>query len=131
MEDGKSTKRKVGEKLLAPLLAAGTSVAASYVVKKGPAFFEEKALPWLRDAAQGASGAAEKLPDKLPDKARSAVSSGGELAEQLTEKARDVVGGGGNADNGRSSGTLSTEELSRRSDERAKNRAQRRRKSKR
>jgi hypothetical protein len=120
-----STKRSVGEKLVAPLLAAGTSVAASYVVKKGPRLFEETVLPRLREAAQGAGVAAEKLPDK----ARSAVSGGGELAEQLTEKARDVVGGSGG--DGVSSRTLSGDELSQRRNERAQHRAQRRRKARR
>ncbi|MFL5959750.1 MAG: hypothetical protein ACJ75G_05730 [Gaiellaceae bacterium] len=119
-------KRRVGEKLLPPLLAAGTSVAASYIVKKGPAFVEGTVLPWLRETAQGAGGAAEKLPEK----ARSAVSSGGELAEQLTDKAREAVGGGDDRSSGRS-GRLSADELSRRSEERAQHRAQRRRRSRR
>jgi hypothetical protein len=120
-----STKRRVGEKLLMPLVAAGTSVAASYVVKRAPQFVEDTLLPRLRDMAQGAGGAAEKLPEK----ARSAVSSGGELAEQLTDRARDVTGLG--SDSGGRSGGLSQDELSRRSEQRARGRAQRRRKAKR
>jgi hypothetical protein len=119
-----SMKRRVTEKLLMPVVAAGTSVAASYVVKKGPDFVENKLLPRLKDAAQSAGGVA----DKLPDKARSAVSSGGELAEQLTERARDVTGLGGGSDgaSGGSARSLSPDELSERSEERARHRAKRR-----
>jgi hypothetical protein len=127
MEGSASTKRRVPELLLLPLLAAGASVAASYVVKKGPAFVEDTLLPRLRDASQGAGGVAEKLPQQ----ARSAVSSGGELAEQLTDKARDVVGGDTGTSSAGSSRRLSQDEVSRRSDERAKHRAQRRRKARR
>jgi hypothetical protein len=121
-----STKRSLAGKVLAPLLAAGTSVAASYLVKKGPEFVENTLLPWLHDAAQGAGSAAEKLPDK----ARAAAGSGGELAEQLTDRARDVTGlrGGASSAGGRSG--LSQDELSRRSDDRAKRRAQRRKATK-
>jgi hypothetical protein len=130
MTDGgksRSAKRRVIEKLLMPLVAAGTSAAAGYVVKKGPGFVEDTLLPRLRDAAQGAGGAAEKLPDK----ARSAVSGGGELAEQLTEKAREVTGlGDGSDSSGKSSGRLSQEELSRRSEKRARGRAKRRKATK-
>jgi hypothetical protein len=119
-----SAKRRIAENLLLPIVAAGTSAAASYIVKKGPGFVENTLLPRLRDVAEGAGGVAEKLPDK----ARTAVSSGGDLAEQLTEKARDVTGlggdgGGTSAGNGKA---LLPEELTRRSDERARNRAKRR-----
>ena len=119
-----SKKRRVAEKLLMPLVAAGTSAVASYVVKKGPGLLEKSVLPRLKDAAQGAGGVA----DKLPDKARSAVSSGGELAEQLTERARDVTGLGGDSDgtSGGSGKALSPDDLSQRSEERARHRAKRR-----
>jgi hypothetical protein len=130
MEETVSAKRRVTEKLLTPLVAAGASAAAGYVAKKGPGFVENTVLPRLKEAAQGAGDVA----DKLPEKARAAASSGGELAEQLTDKARDVVGvGGGGAEgsDGASSETLSAEELSRRGEERARHRAQRRRKAKR
>jgi hypothetical protein len=118
------SKRDVAGKLSAPLIAAGTSLAARYVVKKGPEFAESTLLPWLRELAQSAGGAAEKLPDK----ARSAASSGGDLAEQLSERARDMTGLGGSGESApsRSGGSLSRDELSQRSDERAKRRAQRR-----
>jgi hypothetical protein len=129
MEETVSAKRRVTEKLLTPLVAAGASAAAGYVAKKGPGFVENTVLPRLKEAAQGASDVA----DKLPEKARAAASSGGEFAEQLTDKARDVVGGGGGAEGsgGASSETLSVEELSQRGEERARHRAQRRRKAKR
>jgi hypothetical protein len=134
MEGSMSTKRRVGEKLLMPLVAAGTSAAASYLVKKGPAFVEDTLWPRLRDAAQGAAqgagGVAEKLPDKVTDTARSAVSGGGDLAGQLTERARDLTGlesGGGDGAGRR----LSPNDLAQRSDERARHRAQRRRKTRR
>ena len=125
------SKRDVAGKLSAPLIAAGTSLAARYVVKRGPEFAEGTLLPWLRELAQTAGGAAEKLPEK----ARSAASSGGDLAEQLTDRTRDVTGLGesGGADRGgtRSGRSLSQDELSRRSDERAERRAQRRKATKR
>jgi hypothetical protein len=120
-----SAKRRIADKLLMPLVAAGTSAAASYVVKKGPSFVEKTLVPRLRDVAEGAGGVAEKLPDK----ARTAVSSGGELAEQLTERARDVTGLGGDSGGGTSAGNgqaLSPDELSQRSEERARHRAKRR-----
>jgi hypothetical protein len=126
-----SAKRRIAEKALTPLVAAGASAAATYVAKKGPGFVENTVLPRLKEVAQGAGDVAEKLPEK----ARAAAGSGGELAEQLTDKARDVVGvgGGGNQEtgDGGSGETLSQEELARRGEERARNRAQRRRKAKR
>jgi hypothetical protein len=124
-----SGKGRVAEKVMVPVIAAGASLAARYAAKKGPEFVEDTLLPWLRETAQGAGGAAEKLPDK----ARSAVSSGGELAEQLTSRARDVTDkgdGDGSAGNGGGHG-LSGVELSERSEERAKRRAQRRKATKR
>jgi hypothetical protein len=122
MAETASVKRRVAVKLLTPIVAAGASAAAGYVAKKGPGFVENTVLPRLKDA-------------ELPDKARNVVSGGGELAEQLTDKARDVVGSdenaGGDETGGSSSGELSQDELSQRSEERARNRAQRRRKAKR
>ena len=120
-----STKRRVAEKLLMPLVAAGTSAAAGYVVKKGPAFVEDTLLPRVRETARGAGSAT----GKLPERARSAVSSGGELAEQLTERARDVTGLGGGSSGGdesTSSLRLSPEELTQRTERRARHRAKRR-----
>jgi hypothetical protein len=94
-------------------------------VETGPDFVEDMSLPWLRDAAQGAGGAAEKLPEK----ARSAASSGSDLAEQLSERARDVTGlveSRGIGRGGWSGRRLSQEELIRRREERTKHRARRR-----
>jgi hypothetical protein len=126
MAETVSAKRRVTEKLLTPIVAAGASAAAAYIAKKGPGFVESTVVPRLKEAAQGAGGAAEKLPEK----ARAAVGSGGELAEQLTDKARDVVGAGDGDDPESSGGgdgeKLSAEELSRRGEERARHRAQRR-----
>jgi hypothetical protein len=113
---------------MAPVIAAGTSLAARYVAKNGPEFVEGTFLPWLRETAQGAGGVAEKLPDK----ARAAVSSGGDVAEQLSDRARDVTGTGDrDADGGDGSSGLSSDALSERSEERAKRRAQRRKATKR
>jgi len=122
-----STKRRVAETVLAPVVAVGTSLAARYVAKKGPEFVEGTFLPWLRETAQGAGGVAEKLPDK----ARTAVSSGGDLADQLSDLARDVTGQGERgADGGNGSSSLSPDALSERSEERAKRRAERRKATK-
>jgi len=122
-----STKRRVAETVLAPVVAVGTSLAARYVAKKGPEFVEGTFLPWLRETAQGAGGVAEKLPDK----ARTAASSGGDLADQLSDLARDVTGQGERgADGGNGSSSLSPDALSERSEERAKRRAQRRKATK-
>jgi len=125
-----SAKKRIAEKLLAPVVAAGASVAARYAVKKAPDiakktpdFLEKTVLPWLRQAAEGAGGAAEKLPEV----ARSAVSTGGDLAEKLTDRARDVTGSGGNGSGGSDrSARLSLEQLTERSEDRAKGREQRR-----
>jgi hypothetical protein len=107
---GASVKRRLAEKTLMPIVAAGTSAAVGYVVKRAPGFVEDKVWPRVRDAAQGGSG---------------------ELAGQLVERARDVTGTGEGGD-GESSGdsTLSQDELSRRSEERARHRAARRKTTK-
>jgi hypothetical protein len=125
MEAGMSKGKTVGGFLLAPLIAAGASLAAGAVAKKGPKFVEDTLLPWLREALEGAGSAAEKVPDK----ARSAVSSGGDLAEQLTDRVRDATGLGdsGSTDSG---GGLSPDELTSRSEDRAKRRAKRRKATK-
>ena len=125
MTDETNTKRRVAEKLLMPLVAAGTSAAAGYVVKNGPAFVEDTVLPRVRDVVQGAGSATEKLPEK----ARSAVSSGGELADQLTDRARGVTEPGGASSGGDedSAGSpLSPEKLTKRTEKRARHRAKRR-----
>jgi hypothetical protein len=121
MEGSMSVKRRVAEKALMPIVAAGASAAASYVVKNGPGFVEDTLLPKVREGAKGAGEAAEKLPD-LADK----------LPEQLTQKARDVTGLGGGGESGSGgSGSLSAEDLSQRVEERAQGRARRRKAMKR
>ena len=108
---------KAADKLLMPLVAAGTSLAAGYLVKKAPGFLEETVLPRLRDAAQSAEG--------LPGRARSVAGSTGELAEQLTERARGIAGGSESGGDGHGGG-MSKDELTQRSEERARRRAERR-----
>jgi hypothetical protein len=114
-------KRRITEKLLAPVIAAAASLAARYAVQKGPELIQHTVLPRLREATEGAG-------EKVPDLARSAVSSGGDLADRLTDRARDLTGGSDDGDGGGSgrSGRLSQEQLSERSNDRAKRRAQRR-----
>ena len=109
-----SRKGKAADALLMPLVAAGTSVAAGYLVKKAPAFLEETVLPRLREAAQGAEG--------LPERARTLAGGTGDLAEQLTERARGLASGGDEEP----AGGISQDELARRSEERARRRAERR-----
>jgi hypothetical protein len=115
-----SVKRRLGEKLLMPIVAAGTSAAVGYVAKRAPGFVEEKVWPRVGDA-------------RLQDRAHSLVSGGSELAEQLTERAKDVTGGG--EDEGETTGDSAhaqdelarrSDELARRSEERARHRAERR-----
>src|SRR6476619_3453084 len=105
-----SRTKSVGKAVMAPLIAAGTSVATRYAVKKGPEFVEGTVLPWLRTATQPGGSA-----EKLQEKARSAVSSGGDLAGQLTDRARDATGhgdGDGGSGSDRSAQSLSQDELS-------------------
>ena len=114
-----SVKRRIAEKALMPIVAAGTSAAIGYVAKRGPSFVEDTVWPKVRDAG-------------LPDRARSLVSGGSELAEQLTERAKDVTGSGADdGESGESTGgsQLSRDELSQRSEERARHRAERRKKT--
>ena len=107
-----SVKRRLAEKTLMPIVAAGTSAAVGYVVKRAPGFVEDKVMPRVRDVAQG---------------------GGSDLTGNLVERARDLTGtGDDNGGDGESSGdsTLSQDELSRRSEERARNRAKRRKTTK-
>jgi hypothetical protein len=123
-----SALKRVLWKLLAPIVAALASLAARYAAKKAPEFIENTVVPWMRQATENAGGAAEKVPDL----ARSAVSSGGDLAERLTDRARDVTGGGSSESSSGSdrSRRLTQKQLSERSDDRAKRRAQRRKATK-
>jgi hypothetical protein len=105
-----SVKRRLAEKTLMPIVAAGTSAAVGYVVKRAPGLVEDKVMPRVRDVAQG---------------------GGGDLTGNLVERARDLTGTGDDGES-ESSGdsTLSQDELSRRSEERARNRAKRRKTTK-
>jgi hypothetical protein len=120
MAETVSVKRRLGEKMLMPVVAAGTSAAVGYVVKRAPGFVEEKVWPRVRDAAQGSG-----LGEKLPEQARSVVASGGELADQLVERAQDVTGIGGDDSEPAGDSRFSADELARRSEERARHRAER------
>jgi hypothetical protein len=129
-----SALKRILWKLFAPIIAALASLAARYAVKKAPEIFEYVVLPRLREATEGAGGAAEKIPDL----ARSAMSGGGDLAERLTDRVHDVTGGSSSESGGsRSAGgngrsrRLSQEQLSERSEDRAKRRAERRKATKR
>ena len=109
-----SVKRRVGEKLLMPIVAAGTSAAVGYVAKRAPGFVEDTVWPKVRNAG-------------VSDRARSLVGEGGELAGQLTGRAKDLTVRGSGKDDGESTGSskLSRDELSRRTEERARRRAER------
>ena len=109
-----SKKGAVAEKVLLPLVAAGTSAAAGVVLKKGPKLVEEAVLPRLRDWIREAGEAAEKLPEQ----AKSAVEGTGDLATHLTERAKGL--GDGHDRTG-----VSSDEVRERSEERAKRRARR------
>ena len=113
-----SVKRRLGEKMLMPVVAAGTSAAVGYVVKRAPGFVEEKVWPKVREAAQGAGGLSEKLP------------APSELAEQLTDRAKDLTGSGGDDGEPAGDSAFSPDELARRSEERARHRAERRKTTK-
>ena len=104
MTDGK--KRGAAAKVLMPVVATLASAAASYLAKKGPEYLEQ-------------------LLPKVKDKAETATSGVGEVAHDLTERAKSVVGG--DSEGGESSRSL--DELARRREERAGNRAARRKAS--
>jgi hypothetical protein len=98
-----SVKRRLGEKLLMPIVAAGTSAAVGYVVKRAPGFVEEKVWPRVGDA-------------RLQDRAHSLVSGGGEDEGETT----------GDSAHAQDELARRSDELARRSEERARHRAERR-----
>src|SRR5579862_8858480 len=110
-------KQRAAEKFLAPIVAAAASAAAGYAVRNGPDLLEQKVLPWLRRAAAGAGEATTDLPTR-------AKSVAGDVAERLTERVRAVAGGVTQTNGPRK--RLSTDELERRRQTRAKSRAGRR-----
>jgi hypothetical protein len=113
-------KRRAAEKFLAPIVAAAASAAAGYAVKNGPDLFERRLLPWLRRVAAEAGEAT----NDLPARAKSVAEDAGDVAERLTERVRTVAGGA--AHTGAPRKGLSTDELARRRQTRAKSRAGRR-----
>jgi len=122
-----SVKHRMTQRFIAPIAAAAASAAAGYALKKGPQLFEEKILPWLRNATEGAGDAARELPSR----ARAAAGDAGDVAERLTDRARSVASGARGED---SSGTrerarkaVSSNQFEQRRKAREKGRAQRRR----
>jgi hypothetical protein len=122
-----SLKHRMAERFIAPLAAAAASAAAGYALKKGPQLFEDKILPWLRNATDGAGDAARELPSR----AKSMASDAGDVAERLTDRARSVAAGArgdeGSGPNDQARTAVSSDELERRRKAREKGRTQRRR----
>jgi hypothetical protein len=120
--------RKLAHKALMPIVATAASAAAGYAAKKGPDLFEQKLLPKLKQAASGASSAAEDIPSR----AKSAVANAGDLTEDLGGRVKDAAPGGGGArgDGGgrgrRANGGLTQTELETHLKRRAEARAARR-----
>ena len=128
-ETNSGSKAKDGavKKLLMPVVATLASAAASYLAKKAPQYLEQTVLPKLREAKDGAGGAARDLPAR----AKATVGGAGEVAQDLAGRARSVVGGdsGDGGGNGRTLEGFSPEQLERRRNERAEHRAARRKAS--
>ncbi len=124
---GRGRGRGLAARFLAPIVAGAASAAASYAVAKGPELFEKKVLPRLREAMQGAGGAAQDLPSRV----KSAAGDAGGVAERLTDRARSVAGtalhSNGEASGGRRRSRIPADELERRRKARAQGRAERRR----
>jgi hypothetical protein len=108
--------------MLMPIVATAASAAATYAAKKAPQLIDDKVMPKVRDAVRGAGGAAHDLPGK----AKAAAGDAGDVAERLTDRARSAAGA---ARNGNRDRTVSSQELERRTRERAKHRSARRKAS--
>ena len=125
----KRTERKLGsrllEKALMPIVATAASAAASYAAKKAPQLIEGKVVPKVRELASGAGGVARDLPAK----AKSAAGDAGDVAEHLTDRVKSVSGGARAAQPGRNRTRVSSDELERRTKERARHRSARRKAS--
>jgi hypothetical protein len=125
---------RLAGKVLMPIVATAASAAAGYAAKKAPDLLQEKVLPGLKKAKDGAGGAA----GSLPGQARSVAGGAGDLASGLADRAKAVAGGalpwgddeGATANGATSRGdrSLSNKELVERRAERAQHRAQRRQK---
>ena len=115
--------RRLAHKALMPIVATAASAAAGYAAKKGPALFEEKVLPKLKEAASGAGSAAEDIPSR----AKSVAGNVGELTDELTSRVKEAApGAGGGGGPQRRNGGLSEAELQRHMKRRAQARAARR-----
>jgi hypothetical protein len=98
MAETRRTGRKALEKAVAPLVAALTTTAIRYLVKKGPRYVEQNVLPKLREGGRSA----------------------GDIGETLTQRARTASG------QSKTRPTRSADELERRRRARARHRAGRR-----
>jgi hypothetical protein len=78
-ETKRKTRKLAVEKVVTPLVAAATTAAVRYLVRKGPHFVERTLVPKLRQAGRGARGAAGTPP-----------GSAGDVAETLTKRARSA-----------------------------------------
>jgi hypothetical protein len=90
--------KSVVERAVTPLVAALTTAAVRYLVKKAPRFLEQTVMPKLREGGKGA----------------------GDIGETLTRRARAASG------QARTGPTRSADELERRRRARARHRAARR-----
>jgi hypothetical protein len=117
------------QKMLMPIVATAASAAATYAAKKGPQVLEEKVMPRVRELMDGAG-------QDLPSRAKSVAGDAGDVAERLTERVREAAGGAvqsagdsvkaATGSNGHRHRELSSKELERRRQGRAKARAGRR-----
>jgi|SRR5437868_1946019 len=115
-------KSKLASRFLTPIAAAAASAAAGYVAKKAPDFFERTLLPRLRSIVRDAGDVTRELPAR----AASVASSAGDVAQDLGDRAKSLVTSGTPGSNGTSRRNLSSQELEKRRDERARSRADRR-----
>jgi hypothetical protein len=125
---------RLAGKVLMPIVATVASAAAGYAAKKAPELLEDKILPGLKKAKDGAGSAA----GNVPSQARSVAGGAGDLASGLADRAKAVAGGAlpwgddqgsdGNGATSRSGGSLSNKELVQKRAERAEHRARRRQK---
>jgi hypothetical protein len=131
-KSGGEVASRLLKKMLMPIVATAASAAATYAAKRAPQLLEDKVVPKVRELMDGAGGAAQDLPSR----ARTAAGGAGDVAEKLGERAREVAGSaaktagdvtkGVGGSNGHRHKQVSSKELERRSEERAKHRAERR-----
>ena len=130
-KSGGDVASRLLQKMLMPIVATAASAAATYAAKKAPQLLEDTVAPKVRELMDGVGGAAQDLPSK----AKSATGGAGDVADKLGERVREVAGSAvrtagevakGAGANGHRRGSVSSKELERRSEERAKHRAERR-----